>query len=272
MARPPCVAPAPGAVAFVLVPSDVPIRPALAERHLRLPGTRNLRDVGGYPAGDGRETRWRTLLRTDSLDQLPVASQQTLHDLGVRQVIDVRWGHEVEGRPSVFRDSDEVRYRNLPLMPDQAVPAGIAATYRHMFDTRSTALAGIARALLEPDGLPVVIGCAAGVDRTGVTVALLLSAVGVPADVVAWDYALSVESFATDGADSGLADWRGGAVTLDCQPEYMLEALDHLERVHGGAPALLARHGFGEGDLDRLRELLTVPLTAGQTGEGIRPL
>ena len=160
-------------------------------------------------------------------------------------MIDVRWAHEVEGRPSVFRDSDEVRYRNMPLMPDEAVPDGIAATYRHMFDTRSTALAGIARALVEPEGLPAVIGCAAGVDRTGVTVALLLSAVGVPAEVVAADYALSVESFATDGAASGLADWRGGPVTLDCQPEYMFEALDHLERVHGGAPALLARtNGF----------------------------
>ena len=259
----PADVPAPGAVAFGPVPSDVPFQPALAERHVRLPGTRNLRDVGGYPAGDGRETRWRTLLRTDALDQLPVASQEALHNLGVRQVIDVRWAHEVEGRPSVFRDSDEVRYRNLPLMPDEAVPDGIAATYRHMFDRRSTALAGIARALLEPGGLPAVIGCAAGVDRTGVTVALLLSAVGVPADVVAGDYALSVESFATDGADSGLADWRGGAVTLDCRPEYMLEALDHLERVHGGAPALLARHDFGERDLERLRELLTVRLTAG---------
>ena len=77
---------------------------------------------------------------------------------------------------------------------------------------------------------------------------------------------MSVESFATDGAESGLADWRGGAVTLDCQPEYMLEALDHLERVHGGAPALLARHGFGEGDLERLRELLTEPSTRAQAG------
>ena len=152
-----------------VVSSHVPYRPALAERHLRLPGTRNLRDVGGYPAGAGRETRWRTLLRTDALDQLPIASQRALHNLGVRQVIDVRWGHEVEGRPSVFRDLDAVRYRNLPLMPDEAVPDGIAATYRHMFDRRSTALAGIARALLEPGGLPAVIGCAAGVDRTGVS-------------------------------------------------------------------------------------------------------
>ena len=233
--------------------------PALPERHLRLAGTRNLRDVGGYPAGDGRRTRWRTLLRTDALDRLPAASQAALHDIGVRQVIDVRWGHEVDARPSVFRGSDRVRYRNLPLMPDEAVPEGIAATYRHMYDTRSASLAAIARALVEPDGVPVVIGCAAGVDRTGVTVGLLLSAVGVPADVVAGDYALSVETYAGDGIDSGLDDWRGGSITLDCRPEYMLEALAHLDRVHGGAQALLEREGFGAADVERLRELLTEP-------------
>ena len=233
--------------------------PALAERHLRLAGTRNLRDVGGYPAAEGRRTRWRTLLRTDALDQLPAASQAALHDLGVRQVIDVRWGHEVDARPSVFRGSDRLRYRNLPLMPDEAVPEGIAATYRHMYDTRSASLVAIVRALIEPDGLPAVIGCAAGVDRTGVTVGLLLSAVGVPADVVAGDYALSVEMFAGDGVDSGLDDWRAGPVTLDCRPEYMLEALDHLDRVHGGAAALLEREGLGTGDIERLRDLLTEP-------------
>ena len=49
---------------------------ATPARHLRLPGTRNLRDVGGYPAGPGRRTRWRTLLRTDALDRLPAASQE----------------------------------------------------------------------------------------------------------------------------------------------------------------------------------------------------
>lgn len=232
-------------------------RPTLTDRHLRLAGTRNLRDVGGYPAGPGRQTRWRTLLRTDALDQLPGASQAALHDLGVRQVIDVRWGHEVDLRPSVFRGSGRIRYRNLPLMPDQAVPQGTAATYRHMFDARSGALASIAAALVEPDGLPAVIGCAAGVDRTGVSVALLLSAVGVPPDVVAGDYALSADSYADDGLHSGLDDWRSGPVTLDCRPDYMLEALDHLERVHGGPAALLANHGFTDRDLARLHDLLT---------------
>ncbi|MFL5680139.1 MAG: tyrosine-protein phosphatase [Chloroflexota bacterium] len=227
------------------------------DRLIRLRGTRNLRDVGGYPAGDGRRTRWRTLLRTDALDRLPAESQQRLIDLGLRHAIDLRWPDELAAFPSVFAASDRVRYESVPLRDNNPSPAGVAATYRGILDTRSTELARIARSLIEPGGVPVVIGCAAGVDRTGVTIALLLSAVAVPADVVAADYALSVDSFRGDGAATGLDDWRGGEVTLDCRAEYMLEAVEHLERTHGGGRGLLARHGFTDADLDRLTNVLT---------------
>src|SRR5262245_54898327 len=86
------------------------------DRHLPLPGTRNLRDVGGYPAIGGRRTRWRTLLRTDSLDVLPESSQVALIDLGLRQVIDLRFPSELERAPSVFDTSPRVRYRSIPLV------------------------------------------------------------------------------------------------------------------------------------------------------------
>lgn len=236
--------------------------PRLADRHLRLAGTRNLRDVGGYPAGSGRQTRWRTLFRTDALDQLPAASQDALIALGLRCVIDVRWEHELQSRPSVFAVSSRVRYASIPLLRDEFVDAGVAATYLHMLDTRAAALAEVVRSLLQPDGLPAVIGCAGGIDRTGVTVALLLSAVGVPADVAAADYALSAESYRLDATASGLEDWRSAVVEIDARPEYMLEALDHLERRHGGAVGLLGREGIGDADLDRLRGLLTEPISA----------
>ena len=62
---------------------------------MQLPGTRNLRDLGGYPAGPGRTTRWATLLRTDAHDQLPKDSQDQLIEMGIRQVIDLRWATEL---------------------------------------------------------------------------------------------------------------------------------------------------------------------------------
>jgi protein-tyrosine phosphatase len=239
------------------VPNETP------DRHLRIPGTRNLRDVGGYPAGRGRRTRWRTLYRTDSLDRLPAESQSTLLDLGLRQVIDLRWPHELADAPNVFGRSKQVRYLNVSLWEDNPPARGPIETYSRAFDTRAHVLAAVVRSLLEPDGLPAVIGCAAGVDRTGVSIALLLSAVGVPHDVVAADYGLSVETFASiEQAPELSDDWRAGSVSLDCLPEYMLEALQHLDRRHGGARALLAREGLTAADLDRLTDLLTEPVAA----------
>ena len=223
-------------------------------RHVRLPGTRNLRDVGGYPAGPGRRTRWRTLLRTDALDLLPPASQEELLSMGLRTVIDLRWPHELDEWPSVFRRSDRVRYRSIPLLEDNPAPdSGLARTYRHMLDERGAQLLEVLRAVVEPDATPAVVGCAAGKDRTGVAIALLLSAVGVPTDVVVADYALTADLYAADPADEHLVDWRGAAVTIDCDPAYMLEAR------HGGAPALLRRHGATDAELARLVDVLTEP-------------
>ena len=60
------------------------------ERHVRFDSVFNFRDLGGYPAGPGRQTRWRTLFRADALDRLPDKSQRALIDLGLRTVIDLR--------------------------------------------------------------------------------------------------------------------------------------------------------------------------------------
>jgi protein-tyrosine phosphatase len=230
------------------------------ERHVRLAGTRNLRDVGGYPAGRTRRTKWRTLFRSDALDQLPPPSQAELVRRGLRLAIDLRWPTELETAPSVFRSSPHVRYVAIALLDDaKPPPSGVRDAYFRMIDDRGPQLAAVVRSLLQPDSLPAVVGCAAGVDRTGMTIALILAAVGVPDDVIAADYALSVASYEGDGRDAGLTDWRAGIVTLDCRPEYMADALERLQKRHGGAAGLLASNGVSAADLDRLRELLTEP-------------
>jgi protein-tyrosine phosphatase len=231
------------------------------DRHLPLAGTRNLRDVGGYPAIDGRTTRWRTLLRTDSLDLLPGGSQDALLELGLRQAIDLRWPSELAQAPSVFRDSPEVRYQSIPLLAfeeDDPTPhLGLVGMYRHILDERAAHLVQVVRAVIAPGGTPVAIGCAAGKDRTGVAIALILSAVGVPREVVVADYAMSAGFFARPVDDPHLVDWRSGPVDTESPPEYMEEVLRHLAERHGGAHALLRTGGMSDTELDRLVEVLT---------------
>jgi protein-tyrosine phosphatase len=230
------------------------------ERHIDVPGTRNLRDVGGYPAGAGRRTRWRTLFRSDALDQLPDASIARIGGLGIRTAIDLRWPSELEVAPSVFAASTSIRYVSVELLDNAPAPAGgVMPIYRRMLDERGAEIAAVVAALLEPDTLPAVVGCAAGVDRTGVAIAVILSAVGVPVEVIATDYALSAQSFAGPPVGFAFTDWRNDPVEIDCQPQYMTATLDYLRHRHAGAEALLARHGIGVDAIARLRELLTEP-------------
>jgi hypothetical protein len=228
------------------------------ERHLPLDGTRNVRDVGGYETATGRRTRWRTLLRSDELTRLPDHAQRQLLDIGIRQVIDLRWPEELDRAPNVFSGSTVVRYTSVPLLADDPVPhSGLVGMYRHVFDARAPQLAEVARALLVDDGVPAIIGCAAGKDRTGVAIALLLDLVGVPTEVIVTDYALSAGFFAVPVTRVDSGDWRHPALEVESPPELMAAALRHLDEAHGGARALLAGQGITASELDRLVELLT---------------
>ena len=239
------------------------------ERHIRLDGTRNLRDTGGYPAGPGRHTRWHTLLRSDELTVLPAHSVEQLRELGVRHIVDLRWADELVRSPNLFANDSVITYSSIPLLADDPTPEfGLDGMYRHILDARWQQLGEVVRSLLEPGGLPVVVGCAAGKDRTGVTIALLLALCGVPDEVVVADYAMSEASFAGENATLPADNWRRNPPwTVESPPEYMASTLAHLRREHGGARALLRSIGLTDAQLDTLVEALTEPVEP-QAGAG----
>ncbi|NJM72275.1 MAG: tyrosine-protein phosphatase [Scytonema sp. RU_4_4] len=89
--------------------------PEPLQRLLVLEGCYNTRDIGGYETLDGKKTRWRSVLRSDSLHRLTSTCQQTLLDYGVRTIIDLRYLSEVNKAPNVFANSPQVTYLHLPL-------------------------------------------------------------------------------------------------------------------------------------------------------------
>ena len=88
-------------------------------RHLRLSGTYNVRDLGGYPAGEGR-TRWRQVLRADAPHRLDADGVAMLVAEGLRTVIDLRHGTEVAAAANPFSTHGVVRYINISLFDDIA--------------------------------------------------------------------------------------------------------------------------------------------------------
>ena len=106
-----------------------------------------------------------------------------------------------------------------------------------------------------------VVHCAAGKDRTGVLVALVCAAVGVPREEITADYALSATRI-----DALFRKWTTasgepmpGADELDRhrpRAEVMAEFLRLLDERHGGPVGWLRENGLTEDELTRLRTRL----------------
>jgi protein-tyrosine phosphatase len=237
-------------------------------RHLALAGSYNIRDVGGYVTRDGRTTRWRTLLRADSLHALAPESRQALLDYGVATIIDLRRGAEVTRRPNVFAGSGAVVYQNLPLFDgDTAEMVDLAAgdldeLYRNLLDHCRPQFGHVLQALAAPDTGCVLVHCMVGKDRTGLTIALALGAVGVPTETIADDYALSYdhlrplfdrdrERLRAEGRDMARFER-----IIRSNHETMLNALDYLRQRYGGLESYLDAIGVTGDEIDRLKDKL----------------
>jgi protein-tyrosine phosphatase len=234
-------------------------------RHLRVGGTCNLRDVGGYPTHAGGSVAWRTLFRSDSLHRLDSHGVAGLAGLALRTIVDLRADIEVEQRPSAIAGLP-ARIVRAPIVRDPAVLpplTGLGAEYRYMIDECGAPIGAAVRELCAPGALPALVHCAAGQDRTGIVIALVLAVLGVPDEVIGADYSLSSvyldpDSTAVTGRLKA-ADL-GGNVTaeLPCSPAGPILNVLAWARAAGGGSVhgFLTAHGVSAPDLAALRSAL----------------
>lgn len=172
-----------------------------ADRILRWPGAANARDLGGLPTRDGGRTRRGAIVRSGSLATLEARGWSALEAYGVRTIVDLRNEKEI-GADRAPRPAS-VETLNIPLDvsedrefwgrwesgPEFGTPLYYGPHLQRHPDRSAAVVAAIARA--KPGG--VVFHCAGGRDRSGQIAMLILTLVGVAPELVAADYALSVE-------------------------------------------------------------------------------
>ncbi len=159
----------------------------------------NLRDVGGVVTDDGSEVLTGRVLRS----AMPHAKDGVPEGIAwpPAVVIDLRSDGESESiHPLAHQGS---RIVNLPLLsalrPDLAPPEDLHGLYLLVLDHASMYLVELVREVSLASGA-TLIHCAAGKDRTGISVALLLRLVGVSREDILADYQLTEESSKAIGA------------------------------------------------------------------------
>jgi protein-tyrosine phosphatase len=261
-------------------------RPA---RLVSLHGGCNFRDIGGYPTQRGGTVRWRRVYRAGVLSYFTARDCDTLQGLGVRAVCDLRRAEEREREPSAW-PAGVNRQRPAHLHWDdgtntptiRAFAARRPSTAAGMFD----AMIDLYRALPEwmaprirgmfdcvaTGSVPVVVHCAAGKDRTGVAIAVLLRATDVSPQTTIEDYLLTneagdFEQFLRNRHDTqlGLTDIHHPLLSMpdDIRRVLFMAHADFLQAAFDSIDAL--------GGLDRYLEQ-TVDVTEDQRAAVIKAL
>jgi protein-tyrosine phosphatase len=209
------------------------------------------------------------VFRSDSLASLSDADlRHIVETLGLRTAIDLRAGHEVDDHPHRPVLDAGVVVHHRPIVDETRRRGGDAPTdlpldeiYFLMLERFGDRIATVVELIADADGHPAVFFCAAGKDRTGLVAAMVLSALGVPDETVAADYALTagilpilVERNRARAEARGVAAevWENERL-LTAEAATMLSVLRRLRSEHVSIDGYLEAHGLAPHRVESLR-------------------
>jgi protein tyrosine/serine phosphatase len=233
----------------------------VSDRIRVLPGSHNVRDLGGLRTRDGRELRRGLVYRSDYPSFADDGTGAAVRELGLRAVVDLRRGSEAAVECVSWSDHG-VSYHRCPLVAGRE--SSWYARYHAYLTYRPETVVEAVRHVLDPASHPVLFHCAAGKDRTGVVAALVLSVLGVEDEAIVADYVLSdpsVEAILARLVGSELYREMLADASVESQrpqPAAMRAFLSSLAE-RGGAEGWLAGHGLAAAELEAGRRAMLAP-------------
>jgi protein-tyrosine phosphatase len=240
-----------------------------------LPATFNARDLGGLEAVDGIVRRG-VVLRSDAPVALDAQSRSVLRRIGARTAIDLREPVERELDPPDLGGLG-IEVISEPILGNFELGESVTLedVYRAILTTRGVHLVAAIRRIAAPKGLPAIVFCSAGKDRTGLVVALLLGAVGVRDEEIVADFHQTElnmqgpfrDAIVARAVAAGITD-QEMAAKVGAPSALMQTMLDWLRESHGGAAGYLKHHGLTDEELQILRDQLIAPVAEARRATG----
>jgi protein-tyrosine phosphatase len=258
-----------------------------------LPGITNVRDLGGFPAGGGRRVASRRLFRGEILAQSganPLYASwneeraEPFRELGIKTVIDLRSEHESERTVSAWQDATGAeKLVALPIADGgegtdtsfvRMVLSGalkrfseshMTMFYCGMIEREAETFAAAVNLLADSNGLPALVHCTAGKDRTGLLIALVLDLLGTPRENIIDDYVFTgilrpnrVNAYAHMFHEAGV-DPEAGRVLFETPAESMRHTLEFVDDQFGGTVEyFVSEGGLDATVIERLRDVMLV--------------
>jgi protein-tyrosine phosphatase len=184
------------------------------KRVLNLEKGVNFRELGGYKTVDDKTIKYHKVIRSAGLSDLTANDLNFLNDYGLKFDVDFRSQEEIDNKPdklpknaeyvqaSVFEadETEASKVQSKSFIPE--IGGDPTDGFEHMKDVYRDIITGqqaksayrtFFDKLLtnDQDDNVLLFHCSAGKDRTGMGAVYLLSALGVPMDVIKQDYLLT---------------------------------------------------------------------------------
>ena len=250
----------------------------MTTRFIPFDGIANFRDVGGYRTSSGQQTKWKTVFRSGHLSDASDTDRDRLRELSIGEIHDFRRHEERHRYPTPpFRQSTTTLY-NLRMGSArgffEAIESGTAtreATHQMMVDgyrsyitDHAEDFGSLLKDLATQAPHAVLLHCTAGKDRTGIGIALLLMALGVPRDTIVDDYLLSAEGYPPEEiiailehflAKRDVPPWDREALVPYCgvHEDFINTALDTVDQLGGPMAYFKNQLKLADSDMETLQ-------------------
>jgi protein-tyrosine phosphatase len=180
---------------------------------IKLEGTNNTRDLGGYTNIHGQTIRNNMIFRSDKLSELTESDLEEIKLLGIKTIVDFRSENEKKDEPNNI--PDEINYIEMPIAADK----DIRLELNDVINGKSNKKMGqflidvnkdfvllysdifsefLKRLISNPE--PTLFHCTSGKDRTGFAAFLILHILEIPKNIILEDY-LKTNDFIKDSLE-----------------------------------------------------------------------
>jgi len=252
---------------------------------LPLSGVMNFRQMGGLEGRDARRIRPGLFWRSAGLDQPHAEDINQINSLGLKTIVDLRGERERVAfpthppltqlcdtiwSPSEAETSQTEAFVLLSKSKDEGMLIdAVASLYTQIADQYAVHVRMVFAAIAS-NRVPILVHCAAGKDRTGVVVAIVLETLGVDrSDIMSnyletndhldWDR-LSVAAAAGTGVRENSLDLMTApalALLKRAHPRFLEAAFSHIDTRYGSVDIYLRQKvGVSSTTIERVRENL----------------
>lgn len=236
----------------------------------QLEGVLNFRDIGGYKTADGHTIRYNVVYRSATLHAMTLSDNEKLAPLKIRYEIDLRTEAERSAAPTNWGPNPpeviDIPFLHAGTPPPDPDPAQVHAMMRRLYAdyavVNAPAIGKVMHDLAQGDE-PALIHCTGGVDRTGMTVAVLMTLLGTSRKDIYREYLVSSkltkEEMQRTVANSGVTVSPKFLKAFSIDASSLDAFFDSIDK-HYGSFAAYVRNGLklSNQDVQNLRRKLLV--------------